>query len=134
MKEKNEQLDFPIVPDSDGFSLESDNKDIPYKLSISLDPNIYLLYKTDGNKISEEEGYPAQFIQTGLMIAFMENKDIPQNGNCKLSFDLSEDNSYLIIKTNILENKKVEEESITEQQEKGSRKILNKVFKKRNKN
>lgn len=130
MKENKGPFDLPIVPDSDGFSLECDNEDLPYKLSVSLDPNIYLLYRTDGKKLSEEEEYPASFIQTGLSLAFMERKDLPEAGDCELLFDYNEDYSYLIIKMKVIE--KTKEEILKHQEEKpkvkGIRRILNRIF------
>lgn len=130
MKTGEYKLDFPLVPDSDGFSLSCDDQDNPYKLSISLDPSIYLLYRTDGKKLNDKEGYPAHFIQTGLSLAFIERNDLPQTGDCELSFNQTEDNSYLMIKLNIID-KTNREENIIQPQEKGFRKVINKIFKRK---
>lgn len=121
---------FPIVPDSDGFSLGCDDEKNPYKLCISLDPNKYLLYRTDDVKLDENTCVPENFIQTGLCLAFMERKDIPSSGDGEISFDFSSDNKYLIIDTKLKEH--VEDKEIQNQDEsKGLVKYFKRLFKRK---
>ena len=50
------------------------------------------------------------------MLAFMERKDIPQNGECEVSIDSIEDNKYVVINTKIMNSKK--EHEVVEKEEK----------------
>lgn len=123
---------FPLVPDKDGFSLGYDDKENPYRLSASLDPSKYLLYRTDGKKMEKDENISEDFIHTGLCLDLMSRKDIPKEGDCEISFDLSPDNTYLIINMNI-KTKKEQQSLKQEVEKKGIRKILNKIFNKKKK-
>lgn len=127
MKEGKYQPSFPLVPDSDGFSLGNDDPSNPYKISVSLDPTKYLFYRTDGKQLKSDENIPENFIQTGLCLAFMNRNDIPSSGNCEISYDFSPDNKYLIINTRISEQKKSNQ--VLNEEKKGFKKLLNKLFK-----
>ena len=65
LKSGEYQLTFPLVPDSDGFSLGCDDSEIPYKISASLDPQKYLLYREDGKELHNDDCIPSNFIQNG---------------------------------------------------------------------
>lgn len=130
MKSGEYQPIFPIVPDSNGFSLGCDDPHLPFKFSASLTPNRYLLYRTDGKEISENDEIPANFIQNGIMLAFMQRKDIPSNGNCEVSIDSIEDNKYVVINTKITENKK-EHEKVEKVEKDGFMKRLKRFFNKK---
>ena len=132
LKSGEYQLTFPLVPDSDGFSLGCDDSEIPYKISASLDPQKYLLYREDGKELHNDDCIPSNFIQNGLMIAFMEKKNIPQMGEFELSFNFSEDNKYLVVNLKELEEKKYEETKKASEK-KGIKKVLNKIFNKKKK-
>ena len=116
MKAGKYQPIFPVVPDSNGFSLGCDDPNLPYKFSASLDPNKYLLYRTDEKEIHENDEIPGNFIQNGIMLAFMERKDIPQNGECEVSIDSIKDNKYVVINTRIMKNQN--EYEVVEKEEK----------------
>ena len=132
MKKGEYQPPFPLVPDSDGFSLGCDDQEISYKISASLDPQKYLLYREDGKELHNDDFIPSNFIQNGLMIAFMEKKNIPQMGEFELSFNFSEDNKYFVVDLKELEEKKYEETKKASEK-KGIRKVLNKIFNKKKK-
>lgn len=132
MKKGEYQPPFPLVPDSDGFSLGCDDQEISYKISASLDPNKYLLYREDEQELHKDDCIPSNFIQNGIMLAFMQRKDIPQEGECELSFDFSEDNKYLVVNIMKLKEKDYKEVSKTSEK-KGIRKVLNRIFNKNKK-
>ena len=131
MKKDDYNIPFPLVPDSDGFSLGNDNPDSPYKLSVSLDPNKYLFYRIDGQKLKTDENVPENFIQTGLCLAWMNRKDIPSAGECEVSYEFSPDNKYLVINTRVMEKK--EEKTSQTEEAKGFKRILNKLFNRKKK-
>ena len=131
IKEGKYKPPFPLVPDSDGFSLGNDNPDSPYKIAISLDPNKYLLYRIDGVNLQKDENVPGNFIQTGLCIGLMNRKDIPTQGDCEVSYSFSSNNKYLVISTRKI--KKKEEKISQKEEEKGFKKVLNKIFNRKKK-
>lgn len=130
LKSGEYQLTFPLVPDSDGFSLGCDDQEIPYKISASLDPQKYLLYREDGKELHNDDCIPSNFIQNGLMIAFMEKENIPQMGEFELSFNFSEDNKYFVVNLKELEEK-IYKETKKASEKKGIKKVLNKIFNKK---
>ena len=134
IKQFKDSLNFPLVPDFNGFSIDSDNPSNQFKLCATLDPNKYLLFKKDGTELKEDETIPINFVQGGLCVAFMNRIDsLPSNGGCTMNYYLTEDHKQLVIETKIIETK----EEIRETQKevpkvKGIRKIFNKLFSKNN--
>lgn len=90
----NAKLEFPLVPDSDGFSLMGDSD---YQISQSIDPNKILLYRKDGKSMTPDEKIPRGMIQMGLSIVMVEKKD---RGALESDFDfkttLSSDSKYFV--------------------------------------
>ena len=127
MKSGDYNPKLPVVPDSDRFSLESNGKNNLFKLSVSLDPKKYLLYRVDGKELHSDTIIPSGFLQSGLCLALMERKNGSTEGECEVSYKFSEDNKYLVIDIKELEQKNYKTNS-NKQEKKGFRKLLKRVF------
>ena len=137
-----EQIPFPVVPDSDGFKFSKD--DIEYQIQGSLDPNKILLFRKDGKPLEKNEKVPNGFIQMGMSIAIMERQD--KNlfvGDLEVKHSFSDDQKYFITEYKITEPVKDEEEReeempeeqenapeapVKQTQERGLRRLLNRLL------
>lgn len=126
-------INLPTVPDYLGFSLENDDKNYPYKLCISLDPNKYLLFRTDEKQLSTDDTILDNFIQTGLSLSLIDKCDsIPSKGQCNVIFEYNENKTNLIIKVDIIDRNEIKKETIEKQKEKGIKKFIKSLFKRYN--
>lgn len=123
-KEGLQQLPLPLVPDSDGFILSSENCD--YIMANSLDQNKLLLFKKDGTELSPNDRIPTDFVQSGLSIATTERKknDNYFIGDYTLNNYLSKDKKYLIIEFKIQNYEK----DNTKKEENGIKKLIKKLI------
>lgn len=121
-KQGHQHIPFPIVPDSNGFSLVG-NDNCAYEIKASLDPNKLLLFRKDGKKISSVDRIPQGFLHTGISIAVMQkNQNNELLGDYEISKYLTEDSQYLVIEFKI---KSYENGYLKEQPpKKGVRKII----------
>ena len=87
------KMPFPLVPDSDGFSLSAD--DCEYEIRGSLDPNKLLLSRKDGQKLKRQDRIPQGFLQMGISLALTERKN-SFIGDYTTHNYLTEDNKYLV--------------------------------------
>lgn len=125
MKNGKSNIKLPLIPDCDGFKLNDDKAG--YAISISLEPNKLLLYKKDGNKLSSSDKVDPAFIQGAISIMAMENTNNKIfMGNYKTNTYLSEDKKYLVIEFVVMsyDNKD------TKKEEKGIKRLINKLLKK----
>ena len=131
-------MTFPVVPDSDGFSLSSDGE-FQYEIRESLDPNKIVLFRKDGEKLSRSEQIPLAFYQMGISLMAMEqSKRNLLATDFETSNYLTDDNQYFVIQCTFNNTNKVEEELVQEenvqsednkqQEEKGIKKILRRLF------
>lgn len=115
------KIPFPNVPDSDGISF-SVNGTFPYELRTSLDPNKVLIYRKDGKPLEENEQVPNDFIQMGMDIILAARPDIDEG--YEMTSSLDSDNKYLVIEF----KKKV----LKKDNDKGIRRLVKKIFNKKN--
>ena len=97
-REGQVEIPFPLVPDSDGFSY-SGNADCEYQMRASLNPNIILFYRKDGQKLSDEEiqSLPSEFISFGISQAIANSKNYTRYfGLYDTDVYLTEDKQYLV--------------------------------------
>lgn len=124
IKQGRHQIELPIVPDSDGFSLDG-NDICDYKIKSSLDPNKVLLFRKDGKKLSNDEKIPQNFLQTGISIALI--KRYKNNiGEYEINNYLTEDNQYFVTEFKI----KNYDNNYEEKEEKGIKKLIKRIFNK----
>lgn len=126
IKQGRLQISFPIVPDSDGFSFNS-NDSCAYEIRDSLDPNKLLLFKKYGNKLSDSDRVPESFVQTGMAIAVMTR--YPKDtfiGSYQMTRYITEDNQYLVTEF------KVESYEKDTVEQKGIKKLFKRIFSKKN--
>lgn len=126
-------IDFPVVPDSDGFSFVGD-ENFEYIIKSGLNPRQILLYRKDGKELQDDESIPLDFVNTGMAIAIME-KSIENVfvGDYSTERKLSEDRKYLI--TNIVikekkDNNYIEGELVEEESKKEKKNTKPRIFKK----
>lgn len=138
VKQGLEQIPFPIVPDSDGFSFKG-AENSKYEIRDSLDPNKILLYRKDGKKLSNEDKIPKGFLGTGISIAANDKNTCTHE--YEINNYLTEDKKYLVIEFKSNSNKNINEkeekqrvdEAVEEnKKEKGIKKLV-KRFINRNK-
>ena len=115
-KQGHIKYDIPLVPDSEGFKLDSGEK-YDYMMQASLDPHKILLYRKDGKPLSKtEDDIPTAFIDSGLSIAATEGKDNNTlTGDYVVKTELSEDEKYLVFVFHNMENenkKEVKKENV----------------------
>ena len=106
VKQGKKQLPFPVVPDSDGFSLLDDlsfvanpgeGEYVEYEMGASLDPNKVLLFRTDKKQLSLDDSIPRGFLEMGISILLMER--CHENfvvGEYETSNSLTVDNKYYV--------------------------------------
>jgi hypothetical protein len=97
LKNGQKTMSFPQVPSSNGFKLAGDD-DFMYEISEGLDPNIFYLYRKDGEPMTDDDRIPPGFYQMGISLAIMEKEN--ENfaiGDYSYSTKLSEDKTKLII-------------------------------------
>lgn len=95
-KQANIHLNFPLVPDSDGFCLESE--DGQFKIESGLDPRTLLLSKTDDMPLSEKDVLDIDFIDRGLAMALGNIHNTNEYfGTFDTTRTISDDRNYLII-------------------------------------
>lgn len=130
-----EQIAFPVVPDSDGFTFSGENCD--YMIKGSLDPNKILLFRKDGKKLEGSEQVPNGFIQMGMSIALTEREEKQIFfGNFDINHSFSPDHQYFVTEFKFHELGKDSKPEKTEEtqeqeapkQEKGLRRLLNRIF------
>lgn len=91
------QMPFPVVPDSDGFTFVGDSGET-YTIKSSLDPNKFLLFRSDGKSISDYEEIPQGFLKSGVAIALVDKRHEDNfYGDYEMSYSMSDDRRYLII-------------------------------------
>lgn len=138
IKYQEEEVAFPVVPDSDGFSFTGDDNSYPYEIRASLDPNKLLFMKTNGEKFSRDESIPYNFYNSGIAVAIMEIKsdDDDNSATMDISNSLSEDEKYIIIEFRKQKEaeKPTDDQCVKVSQEKNNdeskfKKMLKKVFK-----
>ena len=131
-------MPFPVVPDSDGFSLSSDGE-FQYEIRESLDPNKIVLFRKDDEILSRSEQIPLAFYQMGISLMAMEqSKRNILATDFETSNYLTDDNKYFVIQCTFNNTNKVEEELVQEenvqsednkqQEEKGIKKLLRRIF------
>lgn len=129
IKQGRQQMPFPVVPDSDGFSFVG-NDNCDYQIRASLDPNKLLLFRKDGKKLSGDERIPKVFLQTGISIAVIErSKSDEFFGDYETSNSLAEDGQYLITEFIVKSYESDLEKDKTE--EKGIKKFIKRLFNKK---
>ncbi len=127
IKQGHQQMSFPVVPDSDGFSFVGDNN-CDYEIRISLDPNKLLLFRKDGRKLTNDEIIPQGFLQAGLSIAIMERVQSDEFfGDYEMSNSLSEDGRYLVMEFKV---KCHENDGEDKAEKSGIKKLIKKLFNK----
>ena len=125
MKDGKSNIKLPLIPNSDGFKLEDDKSG--YIISISLEPNKLLLYKKDGSTLNPKDKVDPSLIQGAISIMAMENTNNKIfMGDYKTNTYLSEDKKYLIIEFVV----KSYDNKDTKKEEKGIKKLINKLLKK----
>ena len=126
-KQGHLKMDLPIVPDLKGFSFIGDDE-CKYEIRASLDPNKLLLFRKDGNKLTDSDRIPQGFIETGMSIAIMNHNEKDKFcGDYEISKYLTEDSKYLVIEFKAKNHEeKVEEESKTKKLLKRIKNILKK--------
>lgn len=118
-------MPFPVIPDSDGFTFVGDSA-VNYTIKGSLDPNKFLLFRTDGNPISDKERVPQGFLQSGIAIALVD-KRIEHNfyGEYEMRYSMSGDNKFLIIEFKV---KSLTPPTPKNPEEKGLMKLVNRLL------
>lgn len=131
IKQGYKQVPFPVVPDSDGFSLVGDDN-FAYEMRASLDPNKLLLFRKDGKELSDNDRIPQGFLQVGISKTLME-KSNEFFGNYEITHSLSEDKKYFVMefKASKYENNNVQEQEKVEG--KSKKRLLKKLFNNKNK-
>ncbi len=118
----NRELEFPLVPDSDGFSLTGD---ADYQVSQSIDSNKIVLYRKDGKNMMPDEKIPNALIQMGLSIAMVAKRD---SGVLDFDIDtkttLSPDSKYFVVEI-ILKKPELSE---TPETEKGIKSLFKRIL------
>lgn len=87
-------LNFPLIPDSEGFALD---RDAIYQIAQSVNPNVLLLSRKDGKQLSLNERIPDGMIHVGLSMSMSERIEEMDSYDCEISKRLSPDSKYLII-------------------------------------
>lgn len=123
-KSCNKPLPLPLIPNSDGFTFVGE-ADAGYTIKASLDPNKFLMFRTDGNLLSLNDIIPAGFLQSGITLAVMEqNHNETFLGDYEIDYRLSEDSRYFIISFNV----KRCEESPKNNKQNPIKKLVNKIL------
>ena len=110
---------LPVVPDSDGFSFYGDDS-CDYIMRSSFDSNKIMIYRKDGNRISDNEIISPEFFYMGISKAIMcdEKKD-------RLYYDKDgyfvDDNQYFVVELKDKEHVHCDEKSSV-------KKVLKRVF------
>lgn len=121
-------INLPMVEDEKYFKLVSDD-DCPYEMCGTVDPNVILLYRKDGQALTNKDIIPQGFYQSGLSIAIMERqKDDQFFGDFSTNNHLSDDKKQLII---TFETKNYEEKDPEPEKEKGIKKLVKSLFKRK---
>ena len=128
------QMPFPIVPDSEGFSLIGHDT-YEHKIKGSLDPNKILLFRKDGKELSIHESISREFLQMGITLAIMDrNQKKIFIGNYATHNSLSSDNHYFIVEFKLTPYEDIKEEPKEEpKEEAGIKKIFKSLFNKNEK-
>ncbi len=134
MREGNSEVKVPLVPN--GYkSAFAGNDSIPYEMRQAIDPNLILLYRKDGKPLSMNEQIPLNFLQMGMSIAMLDRESNGfVAGDYEVTRRMSPDNKYFITEYKL--QKYIEDEQVKEKskkEEKGIRKVLTKLFKRRDK-
>lgn len=102
-----------------------------YIIKASLNPNIILLFRKDGQKLSDEDRIPAGFLQSGISIATMEkSKKDKFFGDFGVNFSLTEDHQYLVIEFRV---RRYEKATLEEKSESGIIRLARDFFNKNKK-
>ena len=110
IKRGNYKLNFPVVPDSDGFKMDGNYNSVDFQLSGALSPYTYLLYRKDLQPLSSVEIVPENLIRSGLEISIAEKmEDDFFIGDFERECSLTGDSKYLIINYKIEKVKTKEE-------------------------
>ncbi len=99
-KNGKSNIPFPLEPDYYGFKYATTR--FEYGISQAIDPNIMLLFRLDNKLIDSLEGIPYDFVNVGLSVAAMEGiNEEYLSGKYDITYDLSDDKKYVIIKYHI---------------------------------
>ena len=122
-KSGKSNIELPLEPDYYGFKYATTSSD--YAINQAIDSNIMLLYRLDNKRIDSLEDIPFNFINTGLCVAAMEGiNESYLDGEYDLSYTLSDDKKYIIVRYN-----KNEKYLDNISNNKGIRGFVNKIFK-----
>lgn len=114
-KQGHIQMPFPVVPDSDGFSVAND--DCEYVARQGLNPLQVLVYRKDGNPLDEKTDLIPQGLihasETILIDYNLENNEF--FGTFERRRNLSDDSKYLVTTFRIVPEEIKEEEQVKKQ-------------------
>lgn len=99
LKQGKQQMPFPLVIDSDGFTF-SESANPLYEIKSCLEPNKLLLYRKDGLPLSVQDIIPDNIFQTAMTEALINDQH--NFGEIfEISRTFSEDHQYLIAELKI---------------------------------
>ncbi len=116
----------PLIPDGDRSAFTGDDNE-PHIIRPAIDPNKILLYRKDGKPLADDEDISIPFLQMGMSIAMMERENRNIAGEYEATRYVSDDKKYLVTEFKLI---KYEEEKEPDKEEKGIKKVLNRLFKK----
>lgn len=91
-------ISLPLIPDEENVTIITDNSSSQnnYQASISLEPNILLVYRKDGKPLTQEDTFSPILINSAIKIAAVQNDYTTYTTSKRWS----EDRKYLIIELN----------------------------------
>ncbi len=122
----------PLIPDGERSAFTGDANE-PHIIRPAIDPNKILLYRKDGKPLADDEQISMAFLQMGMSIAMMERENRNIAGEYEVSRYVSDDNKYLVTEYKLKNYLDDVDQKKSVKEEKGIRKVLNRIFKRGNK-
>ena len=98
------EINFPLVPDSDGFFYNSSESN--FEMRASIDSNKILIYRKDGLPLSKKDNPPKDFVKYGLEAAIKDRSEKNEFfNNYKISKHYSSDKKHFVTELITLKEK-----------------------------